>query len=201
MGVVPEHDLEVAIGALGAGLIVAIPTETVYGLAADPTVPGATDRIFAAKRRPHDVALPVLVADRSQALALSVDVPPMALNLMARFWPGPLTIVLRRRPGLPFSLGADDLTIGIRCPDHPVPLALCGAVGPLATTSANIHGRPSPETAADIAALFGASVAEVIDGGPCSGRASTVVDCTGTEPRLLREGGLPWADALSAATG
>ncbi len=112
-----------------------------YGLAADPFRTGASDRLFAVKRRPRTVELPVLVADVEQALSLAIAVPAAALRLMERCWPGPLTIVLPRRPDLNADLGTDDATIGIRCPRHPVPLALCRAVGPLATTSANRHRR------------------------------------------------------------
>ena len=135
-----------------------IPTDTVYGIAADPFVPGATARLFEAKRRPRDVQVPVLVADISQALELAEDADERAVVLMERFWPGGLTLVLRRRPGLAADLGDDLRTVGIRCPDHPVPRELCADVGPLATTSANLHGDPTPPTAAEVATLFEAAV-------------------------------------------
>jgi tRNA threonylcarbamoyl adenosine modification protein (Sua5/YciO/YrdC/YwlC family) len=144
--------------------------------------------------------LPVLVADVAQALTLATTVPVTAERLMARYWPGALTVVLPRRRDLNADLGSDDETIGVRCPDHPVPLALCQVVGPIATTSANRHGEASATTAAEVAAL-GAAVDVVLDGGTCTGEPSTVVDCTGTEPRLLREGSLRWADVLAAAHG
>ena len=196
---VEEESLLAAVGALRDGQVVGIPTDTVYGLAVDPFVPGAADAIFAAKLRPREVALPVLVASVEQALSLATAVPPMAQALMDRFWPGPLTVVLPRRPDLAADLGDDDVTVGVRCPDHPVPLALCAKAGPLATTSANRHGEPTSETAAEVAAVFGAAVALVLDGGRASGLASTVVDYTGLEPRLLRQGRIPWADVLAAA--
>jgi tRNA threonylcarbamoyl adenosine modification protein (Sua5/YciO/YrdC/YwlC family) len=142
----------------------------------------------------------VLVADADQALGLAVAVPESALRLMARFWPGPLTLVLPRRPDLNADLGQDDATVGVRCPFHPVPLALCRAVGPLATTSANRHQQPPLETAAELVEAFGASVELVLDAGPCRGAPSTVVDCTGEQPRLLREGRLAWAEVLAATT-
>lgn len=192
----PEGALSAALEALSAGLVVAIPTDTVYGLAVDPFVPGASDRVFAAKLRPRDVELPVLVAGTDQALELTTAVPEPALMLMDRYWPGPLTLVLPRRPGLTADLGSDEATIGVRCPAHPVPLALCARAGPLATTSANRHGEPTSETAADVLAVFGDEVAVVLDGGPSKGAPSTVVDCTGVVPRLLREGRLPWVDLL-----
>jgi tRNA threonylcarbamoyl adenosine modification protein (Sua5/YciO/YrdC/YwlC family) len=183
-----------AVRALGQGLPIAIPTDTVYGLAVDPFRTGATDRIFAAKRRPREVSLPVLVSGVEQALSVSAAVPALALELMARYWPGPLTIVIPARPGLAADLGDDDVTVGVRAPDHPVPLALCAAVGPLATTSANRHGEAPLTTAADVDASFGDALALVLDSGVCAGSPSTVVDCTGEELKLLREGRIPWAD-------
>jgi len=194
----PEPALAAAVEALRAGLVVGIPTDTVYGLAVDPTRPGATDRLFEAKRRPRDVDLPVLVATPEQALLLATAVPVAATRLMDRFWPGPLTLVLPRAPEFTGDLGEDEATVGVRCPDHPVPRALCAEVGPLATTSANRHGEPTHETAAAVADDLGEAVAIVLDGGACTGSPSTVVDCTGLEPRLLREGRVPWAHVLAA---
>ena len=194
----PAEALKAAAEALRAGLAVALPTDTVYGLAADVSVPGATDRIFELKHRPHDVDLPVLVADADQALGLATAVPESAIALMTRFWPGAITLVIPRAPDLAADLGEDDATIGVRCPDHAVPRALCAIVGPLATTSANLHGEPTPETAGRVAEVFGDALAVVLDGGPCAGSASTVVDCTGVEPKLLREGRIAWDDVLAA---
>jgi tRNA threonylcarbamoyl adenosine modification protein (Sua5/YciO/YrdC/YwlC family) len=190
-----------AAEALRAGDIVGVPTDTVYGLAADPFHTGASDRLFALKRRPRSVELPVLVASQEEALELTIAVPPAARRLMARYWPGALTLVLPRRPDLNADLGVDDATIGLRCPGHPVPLALCEAVGPLATTSANRHREPPATTASEVASAFGAGVALILDAGVCNGTASTVVDCTGEEPRLLREGQLPWSDLVETAGG
>jgi L-threonylcarbamoyladenylate synthase len=194
----PAEALKAAAEALRAGLAVALPTDTVYGLAADVSVPGATDRIFELKHRPHDIDLPVLVADADQAIGLATAVPESAIALMTRFWPGAITLVIPRAPDLAADLGEDDATIGVRCPDHAVPRALCAIVGPLATTSANLHGEPTPETAARVAEVFGDAVAVVLDGGSCAGSASTVVDCTGVEPKLLREGRIAWDDVLAA---
>lgn len=197
----PEEALETAMRALRGGGIVGVPTDTVYGLAADPFHAGVTDRLFALKRRPRRVELPVLVASADQAMFLTVAVPEPAHHLMARYWPGPLTLVLPRRPDLNADLGEDDATIGVRCPAHPVPLALCAATGPLATTSANRHGQAPCSTAAQVEAEFGEGVDAVLDAGTLLGSPSTVVDCTGAEPRLLREGRLAWADILIAAKG
>ena len=190
-----------AAEALTAGDIVGVPTDTVYGLAADPFHTGASDRLFALKRRPRSVELPVLVASEEEALTLTIAVPAAARRLMASYWPGALTLVLPRRPDLNADLGDDDATVGLRCPGHPVPLALCDAVGPLATTSANRHGDQPATTASELASAFGAGVALILDAGVCNRTASTVVDCTGQEPRLLREGQLPWAELAKTAAG
>ena len=195
----PVPALEAAARALASGQIVALPTDTVYGLAADPFRTGATDRIFAVKRRPREVDLPLLVADEEQALSLATGVPGVARRLMEGFWPGALTIVLPRRPDLTADLGTDEATVGVRCPAHPAPIAVCRAVGPLATTSANIHGREPLITASEVSATFGDAVALVLDGGTCAGAPSTVVDCTGQEPKLLRQGRVPWSDVLAVA--
>ena len=192
------ESIRLAAEALAAGRVVGIPTDTVYGLAVDPAAPGATDRVFEAKRRPRDVDLPVLVSDLEQAMSLVTAVPAVATRLMEHYWPGALTLVLPRRPDLAADLGDDEATIGIRCPNHPVPLALCRAAGPLATTSANLHGEPTSVSAAEVADIFGSEVALVLDGGPCTGSPSTVVDCTGVEPRLLREGRIPWSEVQEA---
>lgn len=189
----PHRDyIEPAVEALLAGRPIAIPTDTVYGLAVDPTRPSATDRLFAAKRRPRDVTLPVLVADLDQALGVIHSPSRAARMLMDRFWPGPLTIVVDRRPGLSMDLGDERRTVGIRCPDHAVPRDLAARVGPLATTSANLHGRPPAATAQEVAEMLGTSVELIVDGGVCRGASSTVVDCTGEEVRLIRDGSLPW---------
>jgi L-threonylcarbamoyladenylate synthase len=177
-----------AAAALQAGEVVVLPTETVYGLAALPAVPGATARLFALKGRSADVPLAVLCADATQALALA-DRPDERVHQVAeRYWPGPLTLVLRRRPGLGYELGEPADTIGVRCPDHALVQAVAREVGPIATTSANRHGEPTPETAAEVAAVFGKGVALVLDGGPCTGVPSTVLDAVSEQWKLLRRG-------------
>lgn len=194
----PRAAIDMAVRALSAGQILAVPTDTVYGLAADPFSTGAADRLFLLKRRPREVELPLLVGGDEQALSVATAVPEVARRLMARFWPGALTIVLPRHPELTADLGTDEATVGVRCPAHPVPLALCRAHGPIATTSANLHGEPTLTTAGAVAEVFGSSVALVLDGGECSGAPSTVVDCTGTEVKLLREGRIPWSEVQAA---
>ena len=198
---VDARDIEAAARALASGLVVAIPTDTVYGLAVDPLRPGAAHRLFALKDRPREVHLPVLVADKDQVLQLAAVVPDIAHRLMTSFWPGALTVVLPRRRGSSADLGSDEATVGVRCPDHPVPRALCAQTGPLATTSANLHGQEPLTTADAVRAAFGDGVALVLDGGRCAGLPSTVVDCTGPEPRLLRWGRIPWEEVVAAAGG
>jgi L-threonylcarbamoyladenylate synthase len=188
-----------ALDALRAGMPVVLPTDTVYGVAADATRPDATRRLFEVKERPADVALPVLAADPDQAFGLADDVPDAARRLAARFWPGGLTIVVARRPGLGVDLGGpDDRTVGVRVPDHDVPRRLAAEVGPLATTSANRHGRPTPETADGVRHELGAAVAVVVDGGRCAGAPSTVVSCLDGVVRVLREGRIPTDEVLAA---
>lgn len=197
----PDDVVAAAAAILRAGGLAGVPTDTVYGIAADPFKAGATDRLFKLKRRPRSIELPVLVASVEQALELATMVPSAAQRLMAQFWPGALTVVLPRRPDLNADLGMDDETIGVRCAAHPVPLALCALVGPLATTSANRHGSPPATTADEVVAELGTSLDIVLDAGHCSGQPSTVVDCTGAEPRLLREGSLTWVSILAAGRG
>lgn len=173
---------------LRAGDVVGIPTDTVYGLAVDAAATGAAGRLFALKRRPRSTPIAVLVAEPGDA-ALLGDVTAQARDLMERFWPGPLTLVLRRRPEVTFDLGEPETTVGIRCPDHDAVRALARDVGPLATTSANLHGEPTLTTAAALRAAFPGL--PVLDGGTCEGLPSTVVDCTTDAPKILRQGRIP----------
>ncbi|MEW6476476.1 MAG: L-threonylcarbamoyladenylate synthase [Actinomycetota bacterium] len=189
---------EAAQKALAAGLCVAIPTDTVYVLAVDPFVPGASDRLFELAERPREQDLPVLVGSVWQALKLATAVPAASRRVMERCWPGPLTLVLPRDPEVAADLGDDDLTIGVRMSDHPVPLALCRDVGPLAVATAGGSGEPDFETADEVAEEFGDDVPVVLDGGRCDGLPATVVDGTGEDLHLIREGRLPWATILAA---
>lgn len=191
--VVPASDpeaVERAAVALRAGGVVLLPTETVYGVATLPTVPGATDRLFDLKGRAANVPVAVLCADAEQALALADDPDDQVRAVAAEHWPGPLTLVLRRRPGLGFELGEPADTVGLRCPDHPLIQAIAQEVGPIATTSANLHGRPTPAEASDAAAPFGSGLALVVDGGSCTGTPSTVADATDHPWKILRQGAL-----------
>ena len=179
-----------AVRLLRAGEVVAVPTDTVYGVAVDPMQPGAADRLFVAKDRPRDVQLPVLVGDAADLAGLvEGEVDVFARRLVDRFWPGALTIVLPRRADLRgLDLGGDATTIGVRCPDHRLVRDLCRQVGPLATTSANRHKEPTPPDAEGVAAALGEGVALVLDGGTCEGAPSTVVSVLGEEVTILREG-------------
>ena len=193
--ILPDGDeaRDLAVDLLRAGGIVAVPTDTVYGIAADMALPDAIERLFAAKRRPPEKAVAVLLADAAQAGELAV-IGPAARVLGQRFWPGGLTLVLPVRPGvrLPRVLAGGAPTIGVRVPDHPAPRALARILGPLPTTSANVSGEPDARDAREIADLLGDALALVIDGGPIhGGPASTVVDLTLDLPALLRAGAIP----------
>jgi L-threonylcarbamoyladenylate synthase len=191
-----------AIELLRAGGIVAVPTDTVYGIAADMALPDAIERLFAAKQRPPEKAVAVLLADAAQAGELGV-VTPAAAVLAERFWPGGLTLVLPVRPEarLPRVLAGGAPTIGVRVPDHPTPRALAAVLGPLPTTSANRSGDADARDAHEILERLGESLALVLDGGPIrGGPASTVVNCTLEWPSILREGAIPAADIAAALT-
>jgi len=195
--VLPDGDAgrKAAIGVLRAGGIVAIPTDTVYGIAVALDAPRGIERLFAAKNRPPDRAIVLLLADPEQATGIAVFGPP-ARVLAAAGWPGGLTLVLPQRPGarLPAVLTGGSATVGVRLPDHPTPRALAAAVGPLPTTSANRSGRPTARTGAEIAAELGPALDLILDGGPSrSEAASTVIDCSAERPRLLRDGAIPAA--------
>ncbi len=170
-----------------------MPTETVYGLAADADDAAAVKQIFAAKGRPADHPLIVHVADASAVDHYASAVPDFARALMAAFWPGPLTLILPRRPGVANAAAGGNPTVGLRCPLHPVAQALlqaCAAQGVwgLAAPSANQFGRVSPTTAAHVQAEFGDALL-ILDGGPCSvGIESSIIDCTRGQPVLLRPG-------------
>lgn len=196
-------DVEAAVAALRRGELVAAPTDTVYGLMVAADRPGAAAALAAAKGRDAQVPVQVLVAgpDQVDALAGPDGLGPAGRRLADRYWPGGLTLVVRRRPGLSLDLGGDDTTVGVRAPDHPVAVALCRAVGPLAATSANRHGDPPLADAAAVVEAFAGRVAVVVDGGPGGAVASTVVDVTGPHPVLLREGAVPWADVVAVASG
>ena len=189
----PElHIVEEAGGILRRGGLVAFPTETVYGLGADALNPRAVQGIFAAKGRPADNPLIAHIADRADLGRLVSHVSPTAALLMERFWPGPLTVVLPRHPGVPDTVTAGLTTVAVRMPAHPVALELIRAAGvSVAAPSANASGKPSPTTAAHVLADLDGRIDAILDGGPCGvGVESTVVDLSGPVPLLLRPGGV-----------
>jgi len=182
--------LEAAVRVLRTGGLVAFPTETFYGLGALALDEAAVARVFQAKGRPSDKPLLVLVDSLAMVERVAHEVPDRARRLMARYWPGPLTLVLSARTDLPKALTAGTGTIGVRLSGHPVARALVQAAGaPVTAPSANPHGRASPRTADDVLAALGPGVDLVLDGGPTpGGPASTVLDVTGVTAVLLRPG-------------
>lgn len=184
-----ESGIAEAAALLRAGGIAAIPTETVYGLAAGVRGEGIGD-IFAAKGRPQDNPLIVHVSGAEMAAEVASSIPAAAAELMHRFWPGPLSLILKKRPEIPASVSAGLDTVAIRMPAHPAALAIIEAAGePLAAPSANTSGRPSPTSAAHVLADLDGRVPLIVDGGPCTiGVESTVLDLSGPVPVVLRPG-------------
>jgi L-threonylcarbamoyladenylate synthase len=187
-----------AIETLQSGGLVAFPTDTVYGLGAIAFNAKAVDSIYAAKDRPVEKAIPVLIGDVDDLEKVSAEVPEIALKLAARFWPGPLTLVVPKHPDLPEAVSASS-TVGVRIPDHPAARTLLRMAGPMAVTSANLSGQPSPSTAQEVIAQLGSRIAFVLDGGITPGGVpSTVVNCIGPEPKILRAGPIPEKEILAA---
>ncbi len=187
-----QAGIEAAVGILGRGGIVGLPTDTVYGIAVTLDAPGGIERLFAAKGRPADRAIMIL-ADSLDQVADIAETPVAALALGRAFWPGGLTVVLPLRPGatLPAALSAGTPTLGVRVPDHATPRALARTLGPLPTTSANRSGEPEARLAAEVIAALGDAVELVLDGGRTrGGTPSSVVDCSVDRPRLLRAGAI-----------
>jgi L-threonylcarbamoyladenylate synthase len=179
-----------AADLLLAGQLVAFPTDTVYGVGALAFNASAVASIYVAKERPPEKAIPVLIADEADVPRIAAFVPEVARVLMEHFWPGGLTVVLPKRPDVP-EIVSSDATVAVRIPDLDLARALMRLTGPLAATSANRSGQPSPVTAEDVAAQLGGRIAAVLDGGACPGGIpSTVVDCVAWPPRLVRQGAL-----------
>jgi L-threonylcarbamoyladenylate synthase len=193
---------EAALVALRAGEVIGLPTETVYGLAGDAANPAAIARIFALKGRPADHPLIVHVADADAIDAWARDVTPLARQLAQAFWPGPLTLILRKQAHVPAAVTGGQDTVGLRCPAHPLALGLLRRFGGgLAAPSANRFGRISPTRADHVRAEFGDAVPVVLDGGDCEvGIESTIVDLSGATPRILRPGRIGKAE-LEAVIG
>lgn len=187
-----DEELKRAAALLARGELVALPTETVYGLAGDATNADAVRRIFAAKGRPADHPLIVHLPDIEALAVWAAEIPEPARQLARAFWPGPLTLILRKAEGVPDVVTGGQDTVGLRIPGHPVALKLLKTFGQaLAAPSANRFGRISPTTADHVISEFkgGDTVSAVIDGGPCEvGLESTIVDCSGDRPSVLRPG-------------
>jgi len=188
------ESLQTAFDILQRGGLVAFPTDTVYGVGALAFDGKAVESIYAAKDRPIEKAIPVLIADADDMEKIGIDIPDIAYQLAARFWPGPLTVVVPKKPTLPESVSATE-TVGVRVPDHEVARALLRAAGPMAVTSANISGQPSPSTAQEVLAQLGGRIDLILDGGTTPGGVpSTLVDCMGEEIRILRKGPISLED-------
>jgi len=190
-----------AIAVLRSGGVIALPTDTVYGIGVALETPGGIEQLYAAKSRPPDKAIALLLADVDQAAGIG-EMSEAARMLAGAFWPGGLTLVVPRRTDrpLPAALTGGELapgaisTVGLRVPGHATPRALAAALGPLPTTSANRSGEPEARDADEIEAILGDAIDLIIDGGPSSGGlASTVVDLSGGDLRILRHGAVPEA--------
>lgn len=191
-----------AAATLRRGELVVLPTDTVYGLAADAFSARGTERVFAVKERDRSLPLPVLVHTPKQLTGLCTRVPEAAEALMAAYWPGPLTIVVPSDPNLAWDLGEAEGTVAVRMPLDTVALEVIGAVGPLAVTSANRSGQPAATTAAEARDQLGDDVALYLDDGQRRDTApSTIVDLTREEPHILRTGVLPDAEVVAVAAG
>jgi L-threonylcarbamoyladenylate synthase len=188
-----------AAAIIRAGGLVILPTDTVYGVAADLWQPDAVAALYRAKQRPPDKAIPILLSDVEHIRQVALDVPDAARRLTEAFWPGPLTIAVPKRPSVPAIVSALP-TVGVRIPDHNTARAAIRACGgALAVTSANRSGDPSPLTAEEAAAALGEAVTLVLDGGRCPGGApSTVVDVSGSDLRMVRIGPVSEADLRRA---
>jgi len=192
--------LTLAAAALRRGELVVLPTDTVYGVAADAFTPEAIDRLLAAKGRGRDMPVPVLVGSVRTVDGLVANLPPAGKALVEAFWPGALTVVGRQQPSLAWDLGDTRGTVAVRMPLHPVALELLREVGPTGVSSANLSGRPAALDVDSAIEQLGDAVSVYLDGGPCpEPEPSSIVDVTTTPPRLLREGALTLAQLREVA--
>jgi L-threonylcarbamoyladenylate synthase len=184
--------LDAAAAAIADGRLVLLPTDTVYGVAADAFTPAAVTSLLAAKNRGRTMPVPVLIGEASTLAGLVLHLPSVANDLAQAFWPGGLTLVVEHAPSLAWDLGDAEGTVAVRLPDDDLTRDLLRRTGPLAVSSANRSGRPAATTAQEAEAQLGAHAAVVLDGGPrAESAASTIVDCTGPVPRVLRVGAIP----------
>jgi L-threonylcarbamoyladenylate synthase len=194
--------LEAAATLIRSGGIVAVPTDTLYGLAADPFSASAVERIFAVKGRSAERALPLIAADMTQIESQLGPLSPAARRLAAAYWPGPLTLLVARPSTLPADVTGGRDQVGVRVPAHAVARGLCRVCGqPLTATSANISGAPASADPDEVTRTLGERVELLLDAGPTpGGPPSTIVDVSGREIRLVRPGAIPW-DELQAWLG
>jgi len=186
-----------ALHILQSGGLVAFPTDTVYGVGALAFDGKGVESIYVAKDRPIEKAIPILIADKEDMEKVGVNIPETAYKLASRFWPGPLTCVIPKKPTLPEAVSATS-TVGVRVPDHEVARALLRAAGPMAVTSANISGKDSPSTAEDVFKQLNGRIELIIDGGKTPGGIpSTLVNCTTSQLTILREGPISLEQILS----
>jgi L-threonylcarbamoyladenylate synthase len=177
-----------ALEILYSGGLVAFPTDTVYGVGALVFDEKAVESIYAAKERPVEKAIPVLIGDPDHLIQVAEEIPFFAAKLIARFWPGPLTVLVPKKPTISDVVSANT-TVGVRLPDHEAARTLLRLSGPLAVTSANRSSQPSPTTAQEVLEQLGDRIALILDGGRTPGGIpSTLVDCTGQQIQVLREG-------------
>ena len=194
LNVLDPQTIPTAKGILHKGGLIAFPTDTIYGVAADPFNPEAIQRIYTAKERPDEKALPVLIGNLDQLEDLVFFIHERVCRIATAFWPGPLTLILPKSARVPTDLTPYP-TIGVRMPNLAFTLALLNETGPLATTSANISGGPNPVDAASVMAQLGGRIDLILDGGPTPGpMASTVADLSGPEISILRQGPITLAD-------
>ncbi len=189
-------ELAVAARFLSGGGVAAIPTDTLYGLAADAFNSEAIERVFAIKERPEGMALPVLLSDAEQLSLVAGETPGAARILAGTYWPGPLTLIVRKAGGVPVRLTGGNSTVAVRVPNHPVPRELARRLGrPVTGTSANISGAPDPQSLDELRLQVGERVDCVVSAGPApAGTASTIIDLTGDAPKLIREGVIPFTE-------
>ncbi|MCB9112515.1 MAG: threonylcarbamoyl-AMP synthase [Anaerolineales bacterium] len=196
--ILPASEIQQALRILKQGGIVAFPTDTVYGVGTLAFDNAAIESIYTAKDRPLEKAIPILIGDMSDLDKVADNIPEMALRFAARFWPGPLTCIVPKKRTLPPAVSATE-TVAVRIPDHPDALTLLRAAGPMAVTSANISGQANPSTAHDVYDQLNGRIPLILDGGETpGGTASTIVDCTGEKPVILREGPLTMENLIFA---
>jgi len=195
--IIPASETQTALKILKSGGIVAFPTDTVYGLGSLAFDNAAIESIYAAKDRSVEKAIPILIGDLGDLDKVADDIPDMALRFADRFWPGPLTCVIPKKPILPRAVSATP-TVAVRIPDHADARALLRTAGPMAVTSANISGQPSPSTAQEVYDQLNGRIPLILDGGKTpGGLPSTLVDCTGDKPVILREGPISLAELMA----